>query len=581
MTHNRKYPLAKLGTHLSSNKGAYDGQQAIISGRASVLDGGEGMATWDESSTATEDQALVWGSGPAGRWLRELPEPGVLNARWWGMHPSASAATNAAALQAALDACEEGWTVVLPSDGFTGYANNFAMTGVVDISVTGVTLRGSGRIQRAGPFGSLLRWDAAGGLNIDASDVVLQGLVLSAAAGVTTPWLLKWDSQTSALHCKGVRFEQHASATVTDAVVIAETVLSNCEHGVFETCSFVTNGRSHVRIGASGSGQSKRHRFTQCYFAGFNQSLAQRSVTGVNIVTGSAWLDGGFATNLERLVNIVNPTESVSITEMDTEGCKRLIDFASGDVAVPIATGAATAAGGIVHSVVSVTLRGGRHSSDGIAVASANLAAGDVQAIWCNGGNLSVIGTMIMHDNAPTDFKIKTNLGPCLAIGNGFPNNDVFVHRERVVALGNFSWTIGGAYADDGNAYPIGPELEQMLGYWPTASLCSWRPTLMNTVTPHGLTSADWWNANATHTKNLCGKVTIAGAAVLGVVAFARNEVDANYNVTLTVEHATGAPATTCAFVAIGTKAVGGFTAQLDAAPGGGATVVVTWIITR
>lgn len=82
--------------------------------------------------------------------------------------------------------------------------------------------------------------------------------------------------------------------------------------------------------------------------------------------------------------------------------------------------------------------------------------------------------------------------------------------------------------------------------------------------------------------KNLNGSIDITDAATTGAVAFATNESDANYRVTsLTVTEKTGAPATRSARVAQGTKAVGGFTVALDAAPGVGTAVTVEWMITR
>jgi hypothetical protein len=89
---------ARLSSELTA--GTVDGQAAVLSGRSSVGDGGEGLAVWDAASTATADDATVWGSG-TGRWKRAM-DGLVLNVRWFGAHPTASAATNGAAINAAI-----------------------------------------------------------------------------------------------------------------------------------------------------------------------------------------------------------------------------------------------------------------------------------------------------------------------------------------------------------------------------------------------------------------------------------------------------------------------------------------------
>jgi len=71
-----------LGTVLSYTPGVFDGQTITVLGRTAAGDGGEGHARWDAASTATEDGALVWGSGAAGRWHRVYS--GRVHVTWWG-----------------------------------------------------------------------------------------------------------------------------------------------------------------------------------------------------------------------------------------------------------------------------------------------------------------------------------------------------------------------------------------------------------------------------------------------------------------------------------------------------------------
>lgn len=93
---------AYLTTQISTLSGTANGQVITLSGRSDVGDGAEGLAVWDDSSTATADNATVWGTG-TGRWLR-VWDGKSYDARWFGAHPSASAATNAVAIQAAIAA---------------------------------------------------------------------------------------------------------------------------------------------------------------------------------------------------------------------------------------------------------------------------------------------------------------------------------------------------------------------------------------------------------------------------------------------------------------------------------------------
>ncbi len=81
--------------------------------------------------------------------------------------------------------------------------------------------------------------------------------------------------------------------------------------------------------------------------------------------------------------------------------------------------------------------------------------------------------------------------------------------------------------------------------------------------------------------KNLNGSIDISGASTEGAVSFATNEDDTSYRVLLTLTDKTGAPLSRSVRVKQGTKAVGGFTAILDAAPGGADVVTVEWLITR
>ena len=81
--------------------------------------------------------------------------------------------------------------------------------------------------------------------------------------------------------------------------------------------------------------------------------------------------------------------------------------------------------------------------------------------------------------------------------------------------------------------------------------------------------------------KNLNGSIDISGASTEGAVSFATNEEDTSYRVLLTLTDKTGAPLSRSVRVKQGTKAVGGFTVILDAAPGGSDAVTVEWLITR
>jgi hypothetical protein len=93
-----------------------------------------------------------------------------------------------------------------------------------------------------------------------------------------------------------------------------------------------------------------------------------------------------------------------------------------------------------------------------------------------------------------------------------------------------------------------------------------------------GLTGVDG-SGGTVDRKNLRGTVTISNAATTGAVSFGSAEPDANYKVWLCVNSETGAPAAAsrrCWVSGIGT---GGFTVNLEAAPGAGTSVTVAWLL--
>lgn len=80
--------------------------------------------------------------------------------------------------------------------------------------------------------------------------------------------------------------------------------------------------------------------------------------------------------------------------------------------------------------------------------------------------------------------------------------------------------------------------------------------------------------------RNFGGKITISGATATGAVTFANTEDDNGYRVSrLAVVDASGTPATLSAKAA--TLTTGGFTVNLDQAPGVGSSVEVHWGIER
>jgi hypothetical protein len=84
--------------------------------------------------------------------------------------------------------------------------------------------------------------------------------------------------------------------------------------------------------------------------------------------------------------------------------------------------------------------------------------------------------------------------------------------------------------------------------------------------------------SNTTNNANSRGTVTITDPATTANVAFTSNEPDANYMIVFGTSPAGVAASGRATYAA---KAVGGFTINLEAAPGGGLSTVVDWMMVR
>ena len=93
-------------------------RMVYLSGRATAGDGGEGVFVWSSSDLSTEVAADTLSgiyvkaddtAATSGAWVRQVT--GSCDIRWWGAGTAASAATNAAAISAAV---ASGYSVYIP-----------------------------------------------------------------------------------------------------------------------------------------------------------------------------------------------------------------------------------------------------------------------------------------------------------------------------------------------------------------------------------------------------------------------------------------------------------------------------------
>jgi len=88
-------------------------------------------------------------------------------------------------------------------------------------------------------------------------------------------------------------------------------------------------------------------------------------------------------------------------------------------------------------------------------------------------------------------------------------------------------------------------------------------------------------STTGTAANNVRGSVTISGTATSAIVTFPTKETDTNFFITLGARTASGVPAVGALRASYSSPATTGFTIDIEAAPGGTASVTVNWLLTR
>ena len=291
---------------------------------ATVGDGGGGRFHWDPNSNATPDGGTVsYGNGntnPAvlGRWIRDLAQPRESDISWYGASPSASAATNAAAFQAAINKVSAGGggVVKVPTGTFS--------LGAFCISVpNNVSIRGQGR----GPNNSVLSFmttsdalqniagvvngSSAANVSIEHLRVINTAPVRSATLMQNTPIntagqqvVVTQSNITYLMTCRtpgttqtsGVpTFATTVGSTTTDGSVVWVSL------GVWGAAGFDQFGGTRVKV-------------KDCLFAGFGWGVIYDQTEVASIV------DNDFAINTNAHIWLVNSGDHVQLARVSNAG---------------------------------------------------------------------------------------------------------------------------------------------------------------------------------------------------------------------------------------------------------------------
>jgi len=205
---------------------------------------------FDSDPFGNGDDGAVALEGPSGWWVRKpAVEEGRANPLWWGLSESASGATNAAALQSAIDFAQKQpvfedkrGTVRVPQ-------GKYEIGTRVDI-LANVDLVGSATYKPS-DFSMtmfLLEGEAYCDINVDVSDVKFTGVVLLLDSGETdneyapgpnTPTQYKLEARSRRSQGTCVRYHQNGDGAVT---FVHGTVFSSGFETVFDLHSEATSG---------------------------------------------------------------------------------------------------------------------------------------------------------------------------------------------------------------------------------------------------------------------------------------------------------------------------------------------------
>ncbi len=129
---------AALCTDLTTRSGNFDGAVLITQGYSSYGDGGGGRFVWQDASTTTIDNGIVFGNSATGRWKRIYEGP--INAKWFGIVGD-GVTNDTTKLQAALTSASNSILEIPSGTYICGPLNAVANTRI--IMYPGCVIRGN------------------------------------------------------------------------------------------------------------------------------------------------------------------------------------------------------------------------------------------------------------------------------------------------------------------------------------------------------------------------------------------------------------------------------------------------------
>ena len=176
---DRPDPLNKrvvLCSQLNRLRATDDGENVIVSGYSSSLDGGQGTFVWDVVSTAAADQGLVFGTGAAGRWRRVYSGP--IRQRWFGAKGDDSTDDTVAIKR---------WIGSILTDGQGIWdPGTYRISSTLNVRTHGIRLLNP---SSTNPFANdvLIKWDSPNSssfaINMCGLRQTIEGVSITAAAG--------------------------------------------------------------------------------------------------------------------------------------------------------------------------------------------------------------------------------------------------------------------------------------------------------------------------------------------------------------------------------------------------------------
>jgi len=306
----------------------------IVLGHSQPNDGGGGVFYWDASSSANHDGATVvlpTGHSGNGRWLRVWDHQNV-NVRWFGA--LATGADESAQLQAAVDACPFGGTVIFP-------AGQYSVGTSLDLSwPNAASVRLQGGAGRQGEYANTgINWCGTTTdpiINLHSRNCKIDGFQFKCESGSHTVAAIDMDrpnaEQVTANHienCEFVSFESHPQWGPMDyGIRIAQVGNGNIDHTNISRCSFKDLSCAGVYIGNSDN--TKHHVLEHCSFNG--------GQFGIQHIKGSFRCSNGSFNNVtDAAISLGTLRDFVRLDGIASEGCNRfLVATADSKIALPV-----------------------------------------------------------------------------------------------------------------------------------------------------------------------------------------------------------------------------------------------------